>query len=269
MGVGFTSSSNEGALLVLPEGADQHDLCSLLLFEREALRCGESWYEFVVTKLGRTRVNADSLYLITGCHKTSSWSLAAFDQSSSSGSFDALFTASKITNGNIHAAYSWQMTSAVPCRIGPEPYNGAQNQTIFIRGFKIAIRESNLLGLLHGDVSGSYEPPSTLPRKAYPTESVSIWSENWQTGGATTISPGASDVHKVKSSSESNESHKPDGLSFGSLLQIPPTGVGLTLFHHRHNTELIYQIYHPSDLLIKCIMQNEVCARTHPLFFQY
>ena len=74
----FSSSSNEGALLVLPEGADQHDLCNLQPFERNALRYAKSWYKFARTKLGRTRISANSLYLITGCHKTSSWSLAAY-----------------------------------------------------------------------------------------------------------------------------------------------------------------------------------------------
>ena len=218
MGVRFTSSSNEGALLVLPEGADQHDLCSLLLFEREALRCGKSWYEFAVSKLGRTGISADSLYLITGYHKTSSWSFAAFDQSSGAGSLDALFTASKITNGNISAAYSWQMSSAVPCHIGPEPYNGTQNQTIFIRGFKIAIRECILLALLHGDVSISYEPPNTVRRDAYSTQTINMWPKNWRTGESNLEL-----AQKVESSSESNETREQDGLS---LLQIPPTGVG-------------------------------------------
>jgi len=206
IGVEFSSSSNEGALLVLPEGADQHDLCNLRHFEEDALRCAKSWYKFAVTKLGRTRISANSLYLITGCHKTSSWSLAAFHQSSGSCDFNAQFTAGKIVNGNISAAYSWQMSSAVPCRIGPQPYDAAQNQTVFIRGFKIAIRESILLAHLLGDVSVSYQPPNTVSSTANSAKRTKLRpvskSENHRTGTVTNTSPGASNLdlaHRVLS----------------------------------------------------------------------
>jgi len=235
----FSSTSNEGALLVLPEGADQHDLCNLLLFEREALRNGRSWYEFAVTKLGRTRIAADSLYLITGCHKTSSWSLAAFHQSSGNCNFNAQFTAGKIINGNIGAAYSWQMTSAVPCRIGPEPYDDAKNQTVFIRGFKIAIRSSTFLSLLRGDVTVSYKQPNTAPRqglfsqrpKGWPSLSMSN-NETHQTEGATNPAPVESNLdlgapYRVKlwTATESVEECEEDRLSSASdisLFQSPP-----------------------------------------------
>jgi len=230
----FSSTSNEGALLVLPEGADQRDLCNLLLFEREALRNGKSWYEFAVTKLGRTRISADSLYLITGCHKTSSWSLAAFHQSSSNFNFNAQFTAGEIINGNIGAAYSWQMTSAVPCRIGPEPYEDAKNQTAFIRGFKIAVRGSTFLALLRGDVTVSYEQPNTASRKAHSSQRAKGWprgnSETRQTEGAmnpavqSNLDLGASHSDELWTATEVAEECQEDHFSSASdtsLFQFP------------------------------------------------
>ena len=234
IGIEFSSSSNQGALLVLPEGADKHDLCNLRLFEREALRYGKSWYEFAVTKLGRTRISPDSLYLITGCHKTSSWSLAAFHQSSGSCNFNAKFTAGKIINGNISAAYSWQMASGVPCRIGPEPYDGVKNQTVFIRGFKIAIRENAFFSLLRGDVSILYEPPNIAPRKAHSSQYAKMWSgsksENRQTEDATNSTFRTSSPHldtpEIVLSAEVNERYHEDGFSIDpdvSLSQVPPT----------------------------------------------
>lgn len=166
VGFEFTSASNEGAVLVLPEGADRYDLRNHLVFEGEALRNGKSWYEFALRKLGRTMISFDSLYLITGCHKTSSWSLAAFHQPSGGSQFNAQFTAGPIINGNINAAYSWQMTSPVPHRIGPQPYNATQrNQAVFIRGYKIAVRDNRFLGRLRGNAAMSDESPNTLSRQ--------------------------------------------------------------------------------------------------------
>ena len=223
IGIEFSSSSNEGALLVLPEGADQHDLCNLRPFEDNALRCAKSWYKFAVTKLGRTRISANSLYIITGCHKTSSWSLEAFHQSNSSCDFNAQFTAGKIINGNIGAAYSWQMSSAIPCRIGPQHYDASQNQTVFIRGFKIAIRESIIPSLLLGDVSVSYEPPNTVSSTGSSVQRTKIWpvikSEDHQTRILTKTSPGASDLdlaHKVEpwAGIESDETHQESSVSW-------------------------------------------------------
>ncbi|KAL4068846.1 hypothetical protein V8B97DRAFT_2024528 [Scleroderma yunnanense] len=240
IGIEFSSSSNEGALLVLPE---------------EALRSGKSWYEFAVTKLGRTRISADSLYLITGCHKTSSWSLAAFHQSSGGCNFNAQFTAGKIVNGNISAAYSWQMSSAIPCRIGPEPYNEVKNQTVFIRGFKIAIRESTFFALLRGTVTVSYGSPNAASRKAHSSQRAKGWlgskSENQSTEGAMKVFGTSSldfgSPHEVGLSATAAiegkcHEHASSSTSDISLYQIPPTR----------------KIYHPSDSLIKCIMQSDI-----------
>ncbi|KIJ18162.1 hypothetical protein PAXINDRAFT_71773, partial [Paxillus involutus ATCC 200175] len=72
----FSSSSEEGAILVLPEGASKTDLANKLIFRQEALKHALSWYTFAYFNLGRSNINDDSLYLITGYHKASSWSVA-------------------------------------------------------------------------------------------------------------------------------------------------------------------------------------------------
>ena len=167
LGLQFNSSASEGAILVLPEGTDQHNLRNHLVFQREALRNGKTWYDFAVKKLGRTMISPDSLYLITGHHKTRSWSLAAFHSVNETFHFNAQFTAANIVNGNVTATYTWQMTSAVPCRVGPDPYDGSKNQTVFVRGYKIAIRESIFRALILGNVAISYGPPNTVLRKVH------------------------------------------------------------------------------------------------------
>ena len=237
VGFEFASASNEGAILVLPEGADRHDLRNHLIFEEEALKNGKSWYEFALRRLGRMMISSDSLYLITGCHKTSSWSLAAFRQPSSNFNFNAQFTAGPIVNGNIDAAYSWQMTSAIPHRIGPQPYDATQkNQTVFIRGYKVAVRKGTFCALLRGDVTVSYESPSTTSRKAHSTHCAKGWlgtlSQYYRANVMTNTPAGASGVgssvsHEIKSDAKTNTKHQGDVF----LLQTPSTKK--VVLHHR------------------------------------
>ncbi|KIJ12517.1 hypothetical protein PAXINDRAFT_45951, partial [Paxillus involutus ATCC 200175] len=73
LNLNFTSTSAEGAILVLPEGAGTEDLRKLDTFMKEAKEKGESWYRYAYIDRGRTTINNDSLYLITGYHKASSW----------------------------------------------------------------------------------------------------------------------------------------------------------------------------------------------------
>ena len=126
------------------------------------------------------------------------------------------------------------MTSGVPYRIGPEPYDEVKNQTVFIRGFNIAIRENAFLSLLRGDVSILYEPPNIVPRKPHSSQRAKMWtgskSENRQTGDATNSSFRAPNLHldtpEIVFSAEVNERHYKDEFSIDpdiSLSQVPPT----------------------------------------------
>ncbi|KAF8437949.1 hypothetical protein L210DRAFT_3369256, partial [Boletus edulis BED1] len=75
--------SRYGAVLVLPEGARSCDLVNEKRFLDEAIRHGIDWYACATEKAGRL-INNDSLYLITGFHKTHSWSLGAAGRTGSS-----------------------------------------------------------------------------------------------------------------------------------------------------------------------------------------
>ncbi|KAF8837959.1 hypothetical protein BDN67DRAFT_972216 [Paxillus ammoniavirescens] len=160
--VNFTSTSAEGAILVLPEGAGTQDLLKLDTFEREAKANGESWYHYAYIDRGRTAINNDSLYLITGYHKASSWAIAAFSDESGSAGLNATFTAGQVIEGNVAGAYSWQVTCSIHWRVGPEHGHSTdrKNQAISIRGFKIALRES-IFGLLRHTVKVSSGLPGT------------------------------------------------------------------------------------------------------------
>ncbi|KIJ18038.1 hypothetical protein PAXINDRAFT_72125 [Paxillus involutus ATCC 200175] len=135
------SSSAEGAILVLPEGAGKRDFAHLSILREEAQRNGESWHNFARTNRGRTA--GDDLYLITGHHKTSSWSVAAFSDAGGSTGLSATFSAGQVVRGNIAMAYSWQVTNSVHWRVGPKEGHSTdkRNQAVSIRGFRIALRQ--------------------------------------------------------------------------------------------------------------------------------
>ncbi|KAF8439122.1 hypothetical protein L210DRAFT_2246452 [Boletus edulis BED1] len=141
----FTLSSREGGVLILPEGAERYYLRNERLFLDEAIQHAVDWYTFAEQRLGRI-ISHDSLYLITGFYKARSWSLAAYQQGAGAGETSAQFKAVQVGRGNIAASYTWETTNAMDWRVGPSDryYNGIANQTMFIQGFKIAVRESIL-----------------------------------------------------------------------------------------------------------------------------
>ncbi|KAF9230616.1 hypothetical protein BU15DRAFT_83408 [Melanogaster broomeanus] len=133
----FNSSSPEGAILALPEGAAKADLADNLAseFRQLALQNAAAWYHFAYFHLGRTSISNDSLYLITGYHKSSSWFLASFSQPETNTACSLSITASPVVNGNAAAAYSWvgRVTGSFGFRSGPHHRYSQENpnQTLF------------------------------------------------------------------------------------------------------------------------------------------
>ncbi|KAF9238355.1 hypothetical protein BU15DRAFT_38064, partial [Melanogaster broomeanus] len=80
LGYEFTSSSSEGAILAFPEGATRTDPVDVHHFIQLAKKNAAAWYHSAYSHLGRTFISNDSLCLITGHHKSSSWSLTSFSQ---------------------------------------------------------------------------------------------------------------------------------------------------------------------------------------------
>ncbi|KAJ7679997.1 hypothetical protein B0H14DRAFT_2192421, partial [Mycena olivaceomarginata] len=78
--VEISTSSKETAVLLLPDGASRTDL-RRKKFRDYALKNAQRWYAFVNGDLERM-VNNGDLYLVTGTDKSSSWSVAAFENHS-------------------------------------------------------------------------------------------------------------------------------------------------------------------------------------------
>lgn len=138
----FSLSSSEGALLILPKGAETYKLRRRQIFRDAAIRNAANWYNFAEQHLGRL-ITHDSLYLITGFSKTSSWSVAAFHQATGTAESSAQFKALQVGESN-NMSYTWETLRALDWRVGPQIDLGIPNQSVFISGFKIAIREGIL-----------------------------------------------------------------------------------------------------------------------------
>ncbi|KAF8437963.1 hypothetical protein L210DRAFT_2296604 [Boletus edulis BED1] len=114
----------DGAVLVLPEGAENCDLANEQRFLDEAIRHGVDWYECATNpkKAGRL-INNDSLYLITGFHKACSWSLGAARRNGSG------------------QQQRRPIRFKIPNHIGDRRLRRGVNQTVFIRGFRITVNK--------------------------------------------------------------------------------------------------------------------------------
>jgi hypothetical protein len=178
------------------------------LFLDEAIQHAVDWYTFAEQRLGRI-ISHDALYLITGFYKARSWSLAAYQQGAGAGESSAKFKAAQVGRGNIAASYTWETTHGMDWRVGPsdQHYNGMANQTVFIQGFKIAVREG-ILGTKRVRVKA--DSPAVRPYRA--EYSSGSWFSKLLSGGFGSSSGSAANAPKGTGTSfnvDSAESNLP------------------------------------------------------------
>lgn len=89
-----------------------------------------------------------SLYLVTGCDKATTWGAAAYSNHSQNGEVNIKFVALEALGTGGSARYRFDTHHAVAWRVAPRPHPDIgpekENQCLFIRGFKIAIRQGIL-----------------------------------------------------------------------------------------------------------------------------
>src|ERR1700733_1380950 len=149
-GYSFTSTSSEAAILALPEGAGRQNLRNLTKFRRHAIQNTLRWYQFVNSTLGREAPNG-SLYLVTGCDKSTTWGIASVSGASGSSSLSLKAVAAQIAEARVSYSYSWETHSPATVRVGPDLCDGLdqlQNQCVFLRGFKMSVREGPMAALI-------------------------------------------------------------------------------------------------------------------------
>ncbi|KAJ7154580.1 hypothetical protein C8R46DRAFT_1227418 [Mycena filopes] len=139
-----TTVSKQAAVLLLPDGASRLDLRFLNKFRQVALKHAKNWYAFVIG-LGSMLEN-DELYLVTGVDKSASWAVAAAESRSEDYNINLKLRAAHCAarSFTVAGSYAWQWEAGCefadfgPRRPPGEP-SSLRNQTVFLRGFRIAI----------------------------------------------------------------------------------------------------------------------------------
>ncbi|KAJ6499779.1 hypothetical protein DFH09DRAFT_1035136, partial [Mycena vulgaris] len=141
-GMKISCSSEGGVALLLPHGAFLSHYPFLKRILKHALTHGLTWLEFL------EKLDAPStLYLITGCYKSSAWGITVSAKHSNAGGVTMQLLAHEITDGQLK--YSWHTSGGSHVhRAGPGPRpkqeKDNKNQCIFIQGYIIA-KKTNLL----------------------------------------------------------------------------------------------------------------------------
>ncbi|KAJ7017427.1 WD40-repeat-containing domain protein [Mycena alexandri] len=137
----LSTASTQAAVLLLPDGGSRLDLRFSNRFRNLAIKHAQSWYAFV-TGLGTAVENGD-LYLITGVDKSVSWGVAAAKSHTEDGRISLKLSAAQIGSAGGSNTWHWEANSAfadMGPRRPPGEAQSTQNQTVFLRGFKIIIR---------------------------------------------------------------------------------------------------------------------------------
>ncbi|KAK7040126.1 hypothetical protein VNI00_009932 [Paramarasmius palmivorus] len=137
-GIEVTFQQDSGAVLMPPKGADRIDCSQRASFRRYAEEHAQDWYRFVNGTLGREAENG-SIYLVTGFDKADAWETALFDSTSSTRSCSLIFTTSGVADGRMKLSQSSLYQTSVTSRCCAN--DAKYNQTLFMRGFRVSIRQ--------------------------------------------------------------------------------------------------------------------------------
>ncbi|KAJ3736206.1 hypothetical protein DFJ43DRAFT_1054037 [Lentinula guzmanii] len=132
-GVTFSPRAGTGALLILPEGASSTDHKSLDEFRDYGIIWARKWFQFANSSpYSRGTKN---LYLVTGCDKTRAWGVSSFFN----GPVGSVTMSFVPTAGEL-PGYRFENRHCAEVQSGSDEL-GNQSSCVFVRGFKIAIRQ--------------------------------------------------------------------------------------------------------------------------------
>ena len=133
----FTCLEDNGAVLSLPKGAIVYEERNRSSFQTYAARHAVSWYKYMVN--AGMDVSNGSLYFVTECTKTMDWGIAVFyARSTPDDHLRFIFD---------QESYRWKRLGKVEARVGSKSTDkfdcdtGEPNQCVFLRGFKIMLRQ--------------------------------------------------------------------------------------------------------------------------------
>jgi hypothetical protein len=164
--VEVSTSSKEAAVLLLPDGASRTDLRRKKKFRDYALKHARAWYVFVNGDLERMVDNGD-LYLVTGTDKSLSWSVAAVQNQSEDCKISLKLKAAQVGSAGTSCFWEWETANSF-ADSGPRPLladtERSENQTVFLRGFKVAISSSPLKKAATAISIADSKPAAIIPK---------------------------------------------------------------------------------------------------------
>ncbi|KAF7289659.1 hypothetical protein HMN09_01328500 [Mycena chlorophos] len=132
--------SAQGAVLVLPVGATREDIRIDLPFRQHIQENADAWYAFA-TKAGflpearGIRNSNNSLFVVTGCDKTSTWALATASRQRGCAEFGVTLSLGGVGEARLVPRFEWQQSATATVRVGGDIGSVQQNQCVFVRGF--------------------------------------------------------------------------------------------------------------------------------------
>ncbi|KAK7019395.1 hypothetical protein VNI00_018084 [Paramarasmius palmivorus] len=160
----LTHVTGSGAMLMLPDGSTRYILMNQAIFRQYACENAQKWFEYAEGCRGREfspKVHP-SLYLVTGCEKSTAWGVASFYNRQSARKLVILpFAADKPRR-----AFSWGYDGQADSKCYPDAedmdFGGESrlNQCVFLRGFKVSKRGRSEIQV--HDVPGDSTPAGEI-----------------------------------------------------------------------------------------------------------
>ncbi|KAF5386398.1 hypothetical protein D9757_006699 [Collybiopsis confluens] len=179
-GLKYSSSSSKGALLILPEGATRidlrHNFPTSVPFYTYIAQFARSWYEWVNINLG-LGVHSSSLYLITGCDKTRAYGAACTADPSDTWELEFKPILSQIFRST--PRYTFPTVSYAATSVGSDDVHKRETLCLFLRGYKIAVREDNSSAFGLDDDEAEYEVKAShmpgIDGVYHPSNEINRW----------------------------------------------------------------------------------------------
>ena len=132
-GYAFTMTSNEGAILILPDGA-----CQFGSEDKGLLEEMQEYAKEHAVQMCRF-AKQDTLYLVTAVFKSKSWTLGSFHNGPHGGEILVHRQPCDGSNSTATFMYDWECVTNLDDQEGPKnnPYT---NQTVLIKGFRMTVR---------------------------------------------------------------------------------------------------------------------------------
>ncbi|KAH9066182.1 hypothetical protein EDB87DRAFT_1678933 [Lactarius vividus] len=133
--VSFSCRRRPGAVLSLPVAARREDTLAQEHFRTWITEHIDSWFAF--SQRLRLGIEMEDIVLVTGCHRTRSWSNIAFHESRADGHVSFGVQVPGVLGTSVNWQVLHQDTRGAVLSHGPSGDNLPENQCIFIRGYRV------------------------------------------------------------------------------------------------------------------------------------